>query len=621
VDDFDYCSWQGQRLTSSVKLNDGNWHYVVATYKSGVLSLYADGQLVASASGVSLPAMATSYVTSGCSGLNPCKNTVAAPLTLGAAGTDPPTNYSSPEALTGNLADVAIYGSDLSTAQVTEHWMDGLDSICPATPTTAYAAAVVQDHPVRYYPLDEQGGALAEDLSGHCQPAAYTAATQHETGPVADGGAIAGAGSLVASGGPMPWTTADQAWSVDAWVQTTASGWQPIISQGYGCNEPGFELSLDNGVLQYNTFGEAGLPGDDFDYCSSQGQRLTSSVKLNDGNWHYVAVSYQGGTATAGGTLTFYVDGQAVAWANGVTLPAMPAAPLLVGVAGTDPPTHYSSPEALTGSVADLAIYHVGLSQAQVTEHWTAGIGASCPATPTTGYAGAVAKDDPLAFYRFNETGGSLAADSSGHCQPAAYTATTTYGSGPNGDGAISGTGSLVVSGSQLPWTTAAGNAWSIEAWVQTTATGWQPILSQGWACGTGFELSVYDGTLQFNVSYQVNQDSIGLQGDVFAYCSEQGRQLTSSESPLNNGVWHYVAATYKSDVLTLYVDGAQVAWANGVTLPAMPAAPLLVGVAGTDPPTNYSSPEALNGSVADLAIYNGGLTPAQITAHWTKRS
>lgn len=49
-------------------------------------------------------------------------------------------------------------------------------------------------------------------------------------------------------------------------------------------------------------------------------------------------------------------------------------------------------------------------------------------------------------------------------------------------------------------------------------------------------------------------------------------------------GEWHHVAATWQADEIALYVDGAQVGWTDGVTMPLVLADELFVGSAALDP-------------------------------------
>src|SRR5207245_1078501 len=85
---------------------------------------------------------------------------------------------------------------------------------------------------------------------------------------------------------------------------------------------------------------------------------------------------------------------------------------------------------SLSGSIDEVAIYASALSALAINAHWQAGSGASCPATPTTGYAGTILSDGPVRYFRLGETSGRAAADYSGNCHAGAYTPGAIHGAG-----------------------------------------------------------------------------------------------------------------------------------------------------------------------------------------------
>jgi streptogramin lyase len=90
--------------------------------------------------------------------------------------------------------------------------------------------------------------------------------------------------------------------TLEAWVNTTAAG-GTLISDGGGIDtQKGLGLFLQNGHLV--ALGSKGTAGQ-FNFS------LTSPGTVNDGNWHHVAVTWDG-TTTAGG-VALYVDGVTVA--------------------------------------------------------------------------------------------------------------------------------------------------------------------------------------------------------------------------------------------------------------------------------------------------------------------
>lgn len=92
-------------VTSSAAI-DTNWHYVAATFASGTLKLYIDNQAAVTAT--------ASFTTAGTN-----TNT----LDIGRAGT---SNYYG-----GSLDELALYGTALSSTQITDHYNKGHNAPTP----------------------------------------------------------------------------------------------------------------------------------------------------------------------------------------------------------------------------------------------------------------------------------------------------------------------------------------------------------------------------------------------------------------------------------------------------------------------------------------------------------
>lgn len=88
-------------------INDDNWHYVVATYNAGAMSLYVDGSLVATGTDpnglLAMPAGTKTYIATRPSWYSSWKT--------GWAG------------VPGSVTEVAIYPTALTPAQIQDHWL------------------------------------------------------------------------------------------------------------------------------------------------------------------------------------------------------------------------------------------------------------------------------------------------------------------------------------------------------------------------------------------------------------------------------------------------------------------------------------------------------------------
>ena len=126
--------------STGTNYKDGAWHHLVWTRDSttGLMSLYADGALVASGSGSTVPL------------------TARATLSLGVVPWFAPTS-SIAGALDVSIDDVATYPSVLGAAQVAVH---------NTARTGGYPAAVAADSPAGYWRLDDAAGTTAAATVG-----------------------------------------------------------------------------------------------------------------------------------------------------------------------------------------------------------------------------------------------------------------------------------------------------------------------------------------------------------------------------------------------------------------------------------------------------------------------
>lgn len=102
-------------ITSTVAISDTTtWHHLVGTFASGVLKIYLDGALVGTNSSAGFTTVTTNTST----------------LDIGHSAT---TNY-----LSATLDEIAVYGTALTAAQVTDHYNKGTSTPPPVQTTTNY---------------------------------------------------------------------------------------------------------------------------------------------------------------------------------------------------------------------------------------------------------------------------------------------------------------------------------------------------------------------------------------------------------------------------------------------------------------------------------------------------
>ena len=156
-----------------------------------------------------------------------------------------------------------------------------------------------------------------------------------------------------------------------------------------------FDFGQNTGVYMFLT-PAAGVTGTPPRFSITTGgsgaeQQLTSSSALPTGEWVHLAVTLSGTTGT------LYVNGQVVATNTGMTLnPASLGNPANLWIGRSE----FSDP-FLNGTVDEFQIFNRALSQAEVSSLQGSAAG-------TTGGGN-------VAWYRFDETGGVTAVDSSGN--------------------------------------------------------------------------------------------------------------------------------------------------------------------------------------------------------------
>jgi hypothetical protein len=261
--------------TPANALTVGKWHYCVMTYDGTNLLLYVDGVQTTNAP----VSMATNYWT---------------PLTIGTGRWDkgPTRGY------TGLLDEAAVYTNVLSALQITNHYLAGITS------GSNYMQTILADNPLLYYRMDN---ALTNP-----SPTTYPTAVNFGTAPVngayvsgivpggVSGPSIAPLGtnsvaapingvySCVDAGyDPSFNPTGTQPFTAMTWFRTYPSDERVQAIMGQGQNW-GMVLDGTQGKIVWT---------------NSASPSVTSTNKLNDGQWHFVAGVYDGTKSY------LYVDG------------------------------------------------------------------------------------------------------------------------------------------------------------------------------------------------------------------------------------------------------------------------------------------------------------------------
>jgi hypothetical protein len=366
-----------------------------------------------------------------------------------------------------------------------------------AVTTSPYAQAVLADHPLGYWRLDETNGLVAHDYVGG-NHGVYTNALLGQPGPkfidahpAVVFGALATSNSYV-GGIPIDFSTTGNAeFSVEAWVaagpQTSDAG---IITKGYSGG--GEQFTLDTGS-------DSGNPGHAFRFFvrnqSGTPYRASSSI-APDGKWHHLV----GVCDQSNGVVKLYIDG--VTNATGA-IPSgsgllSSASAVTFGAKQLSASSSYNLQFA--GTNEEFALYNYALSAAQVRNHFAA------------------ASNLPPVFVTnpFTEPGANAgqpysASIATNATDPVGNPITFSKLSGPSwlsvaGNGALSGTPLSSANGLNS-FQVAAADPYGLSnsATMYITVTPAPPILATAARAGSNFSLNWSGGISPYQVQIATN--------------------------------------------------------------------------------------------------------------------
>lgn len=212
-----------------------------------------------------------------------------------------------------------------------------------------YIEAVMADTPVTFWPLDETSGTALLDASGNGFDGTYVnGVTLTPNGPGGHRGAI-----FASASDQYAQITHDAAFqpvhfTCEAWVKSSMSVWGCIASQP--ASPYGFNLFLTNSTGTFRGTADTGTP-----------HEVYSSATINDGEWHHVAVTYDGAH------IKLYVDG--VPDTSEVETGTVLYTNSSFFLIGAQLDAHDYN---FDGTIALVAIYDVALDAAAIAAHVTA---------------------------------------------------------------------------------------------------------------------------------------------------------------------------------------------------------------------------------------------------------
>jgi PKD repeat protein len=448
---------------------------------------------------------------------------------------------------------------------------------------SAYAETVIDDGATHLWRLGEPSGS-AIDWAGFDDLTMTGGFTRGADGSIIgdpDKSTTFGGGDgLGATASPVD---GPDVFSVEAWFRTTTTSGGKII--GFGNVNAGLSTNYDRHIyMEPNGRVTMGVYNNGF-------YTVTSPSPLNDGQWHHVV-----GSLDPSGVV-LYVDGKRIG-RNGGTSVAQPYSGYW-RIGGDSP---WSGNAYFAGDIDDVAIYPTAIPLTTVQSHYIeSGRTLNIPTRPTDAYGGAVWDANPDIYWRLGDTDGT-ARDAGPNESNGTYRGGYVQGQGGAFDGAtnkavaFNGSDGFVSSNTQYnnPMN------YSLEAWFKTTSTNGGKII--GFGCSQTGTSGCYDRHIYVNNDGRVT----------FGVWTGFTNTITTAD-PLNDGQWHYVAATQSSTTgMRLYVDGA-LAGTNPQT-----AAENYAGYwrVGGDNHWGCCSP-FLAGTIDEAAVYSSVISASIVTEHF----
>ncbi|MDN3027875.1 family 43 glycosylhydrolase [Streptomyces sp. S.PB5] len=212
---------------------------------------------------------------------------------------------------------------------------------------------------------------------------------------------------------------------------------------------------------------------------------------------------------------------------------------------------------------------------------------------------------DLLLHYDFDETGGSIARDSSGHGYHGTYVRTPDFGTGVEG-------GSFKMSG---------GNSSSSSPYVKipngvlkdTTSVTVSTYVK--WKGGDNFQWLFGLGPDNNKYLFATPSNGGGKLFSAITKATWSGEKQMIGGSQLTQGEWKHLTVTLNgaTETAVLYVDGAEAARVNGVTVKPSDLYDSAKDHSGYIGRSLYSPDPYFGGEVDDFRIYNRALTPAEV--------
>ncbi|WP_431030830.1 PKD domain-containing protein [Plantibacter sp. RU18] len=339
-------------VQSAAGLNDGQWHYVVASLGADGMTLSLDGKKVATRTDTTSGQDYSGYWRVGGDNLGGWPNVGS--------------SY-----LNGSISDVAVYPTVLNRDTINSHWVaSGRTSTVPTAPADTYGQAVFGLDPDIYWRLNESNGQAAADSGPFGNNGTYWGDVAKQTA-----GALSGVTDKAATfsqngnsgvGSNQPFSN-PRTYALETWFKTdTTSGGKLIGFGNQSIN--GTSNNYDRHVYM--------TPDGKLNFGVYTGNTIivSSSAAYNDNAWHHVVAEQ----SSSG--MQLYVDGALVG--SGTETNAQDYS----GYWRIGGDSTWGGDNWFRGSMDEVAVYPRTLTAAQVSEHFSLGSIGRVNVVPTAAF-------------------------------------------------------------------------------------------------------------------------------------------------------------------------------------------------------------------------------------------
>ena len=232
--------------------------------------------------------------------------------------------------------------------------------------------------------------------------------------------------------------------------------------------------------------------------------------------------------------------------------------------------------------------------------------------SPQSTYVGGVSADGPLHYWRMDDSSSGSMKDYMGTLQGLYYPSNATPVAGalandPDTAASFNGSQNVVVN-SPVQF---GSSDFSIEGWFKTASTATESVI---------FRTGRQDGADSSSALVEVAQGVSSSRPLFFNVQDGPGNSVwLSSPSSVNNGAWHYFAATRSGSTFTLYLDGAKVdqttATMGSLDLNTTPYQ--VTTIASGKASGSWVFNKYFTGSLDEIATYSQALPLATVQAHY----